>query len=41
MLRVEEASVILKGSAGARLFRRGMPPVETIPVANVGALLAP
>jgi dipeptidase E len=41
MLRVEGASVVLKGSAGARLFRRGRPPVETTPVADVGALLEP
>jgi dipeptidase E len=41
MLRVEGASVVLKGSAGARLFRKGNAPVETTPVAEVGALLAP
>lgn len=41
MLRVEDGSVVLKGSAGARLFRRGKPPVETTPVAEVGKLLAP
>jgi dipeptidase E len=41
MLRVEGASVVLKGAAGARLFRRGQPPVETTPVADVGALLGP
>lgn len=41
MLRVEGASVVLKGAAGARLFRKGAPPVETTPVADVGALLTP
>ncbi len=41
MLRVEGASVVLKGSAGARLFRKGKLPVETIPVADVGGWLAP
>ncbi len=41
MLRVEGSSVVLKGSAGARLFRRGKPPVEATPVADVGAVLAP
>jgi dipeptidase E len=41
MLRVEGPAVLLKGSAGARVFRKGNPPVETTPVADVGALLAP
>lgn len=41
MLRVDGASVVLKGSAGARFFRRGRPPVEAAPVADVGALLEP
>jgi len=41
MLRVEGVSVVLKGSAGARLFRKGKPPVETTPLMEVGALLAP
>ena len=30
-LRVEGGSVVLKGSAGARLFRRGHDPVERVP----------
>lgn len=41
MLRVDGASVVLKGSAGARFFRKGRPPVEAAPVADVGALLEP
>ncbi len=41
MLRVEGPEVLLKGSAGARLFLKGKPPVETTPVADVGAWLAP
>lgn len=39
MLRVTEASVVLKGGAGARLFRRGQPPIEARPVEEVGAIL--
>jgi dipeptidase E len=31
MVRVEGQSLILKGSSGARIFRRGMEPVETMP----------
>lgn len=39
MLRVEGESVELRGRAGARVFRRGLPPVELAPVADLGALL--
>lgn len=39
MLRVEGGSVTLKGSSGARIFRRGAEPVEALPVANLDALL--
>jgi dipeptidase E len=39
MLRVEEDTVLLKGSSGMRVFRRGREPVETRPVADVGELL--
>ena len=39
MLRDENDSVSLKGSAGARIFRRGEPPVEVRPVASVRDLL--
>lgn len=31
MLRVEGGSVLLKGSTGARIFRKGLPPVEVQP----------
>ena len=42
MLRVENETVTLKGSAGARLFRRGEKPTEVSPVAEVaGFLLQP
>jgi dipeptidase E len=39
ILRVEGASVLLKGVAGARVFRRGQEPVEVSPVAEIGPLL--
>jgi dipeptidase E len=41
MLRVEHGSTILKGIAGARIFRRGHSPVETKPGDNLDALVAP
>jgi dipeptidase E len=31
MVRVEKATMILKGSSGARIFRKGLEPVETLP----------
>jgi len=40
VLRVENGSVTLKGSAGARIFRRGYSAVETMPVANLDEYLA-
>lgn len=40
MLRVEEGSIVLKGVAGARIFRRGHDPVETEPGAKFSALLS-
>jgi dipeptidase E len=39
ILRVEGSSVLLKGVAGARVFRRGQEPVEVSPVAEIGPLL--
>jgi len=39
LLRVESESVTLKGSAGARIFRRGELPVEVAPGTNVDAIL--
>jgi dipeptidase E len=39
ILRVEGPSVLLKGVAGARIFRRGEDPVEVAPVAEIGPLL--
>jgi len=40
ILRVEGESVLLKGLAGARIFRRGQEPAEVTPVAEIGPLLA-
>jgi dipeptidase E len=31
MVRVENGTMILKGSTGARIFRKGLEPVETLP----------
>jgi len=31
MVRVEKGTMILKGSSGARIFRKGVAPVETLP----------
>ncbi len=39
MLRIENGETILRGATGARIFRRGLEPVETVPGANLDALL--
>ncbi len=39
MLRVEGGRVVLKGAAGARIFRRGQEPVEALPGAELDGLL--
>jgi dipeptidase E len=39
MLRVDNGSVTLKGSSGARIFRRGEQPVEAMPVATIDPFL--
>jgi dipeptidase E len=39
ILRVEGESVLLKGAAGARIFRRGREPMEVAPVVEIGRLL--
>jgi dipeptidase E len=41
MLRVTDGSVLLAGTAGARIFRCGQPPVETRPGAELRGLLCP
>jgi dipeptidase E len=39
MLRIENGKTLLKGSTGARIFRRGHEPVETLPGAYLDELL--
>ena len=39
ILRVDGGAVLLKGVAGARVFRRGQEPVDVTPVAEIGSLL--
>jgi len=39
MLRCEHGRIVLKGSTGARIFRRGVDPVETLPGDELDALL--
>lgn len=40
MLRVRDRTITLVGTAGARIFRVGQTPVETVPPASVEALVA-
>jgi dipeptidase E len=40
MLRVADTSVSLLGAAGARIFRKGMDPIEVLPGAPLDALLS-
>ena len=39
MLRIENGETILRGSTGARIFRKGLEPIETFPGAHLNALL--
>lgn len=41
MVRVEGGSTVLKGSSGARIFRKGHEPVETSPGEKLDHLIAP
>jgi dipeptidase E len=41
MLRVKEGAIVLKGVSGARIFRRGHEPVETLPGSRLNHLLSP
>jgi dipeptidase E len=41
MLRIENGVTLLKGSSGARIFRRDLEPVETLPGDQLDALLQP
>ncbi len=39
MLRIEDGETILRGSTGARIFRKGLEPIETLPGAHLNAFL--
>jgi dipeptidase E len=39
MVRVEKGSAMLKGSTGARIFRKGQPPLEILPGTSLNDLL--
>jgi len=41
ILRLENGVTMLKGSSGARIFRKGLEPVETLPGDQLDALLQP
>ena len=41
MLRIENGETILRGSTGARIFRKGLEPIETLPGAHLNAFLQP
>jgi dipeptidase E len=41
ILRIENGETILRGSSGARIFRKGLEPVEISPGARVDTLLKP
>ncbi|HEX8492561.1 MAG TPA: dipeptidase PepE [Pyrinomonadaceae bacterium] len=40
MVRVEKGSAILKGASGARIFRKGHDPIETVPGAILDQLIS-
>ena len=39
MLRIEEGETVLRGSSGARVFRKGLEAIETLPGAHLNAFL--
>jgi dipeptidase E len=39
MIRIEQGSIILKGSSGARIFRKGEPPVEVGPGSRLNEII--
>jgi dipeptidase E len=41
MLRIENGETLLKGSSGARIFRRGLEPVDMSSGEQIDALLQP
>jgi dipeptidase E len=40
ILRIENGEIALRGSTGARIFRKGMEPVEVAPVVHINSFLA-
>ncbi|HEY6120142.1 MAG TPA: dipeptidase PepE [Pyrinomonadaceae bacterium] len=41
MVRLENGNVVLKGSTGARIFRKGLAPVETLPGMRLNEFFSP
>ena len=39
MVRLEKGSALLKGSTGARVFRKAQPPIEILPGADINGLI--
>lgn len=39
MLRIEHGEIVLKGSTGARIFRKGVEPVEVMPTVSLNSFL--
>ena len=39
MLRIENGETILRGSTGARIFRKGLEPIDTLPGAHIDTFL--
>jgi dipeptidase E len=39
ILRIENGEIVLRGSTGARIFRKGMEPVEVTPVVHINSFL--
>lgn len=39
MLRIEDGETVLRGSTGARIFRKGLDPIETLPGAHLNAFV--
>jgi dipeptidase E len=40
MLRIENAETVLRGSSGARVFRKGLEPIEIVPGARLDKILS-
>jgi dipeptidase E len=39
MLRIENGETVLRGSSGARVFRKGLEPIEIVPGARLDKIL--